>query len=563
MENLAPKQLVAMSEGLSIRLLGPVRVARGARKIELGARRERAVLALLALQGGAISRNRLASQLWPESDESEGLSRLRRLLYRMSGALGPDVFEVGRQNVDLTPIARAATDIAELRACLDRGLYRPSHEFDVAGISALERAGELSGHELAEGLILDECEELSSWLAVQRESLQETRRQVLAKLAAMHERQGNYARALSCAQVLVALDPLQEASQRQLMRLFGATGQLPAAFRQFEQCRATLQTELGIEPDAETLRVIEELRHRAAAPAVYVRDLARPSNFRFTRNGDVHLAYQTFGSGPVDLLIISGFVSHLEQVWDPGGPADFLRQLAGRARLILFDRRGVGLSDRTSLAPPVETSAADALAVLDAAGSQRAFVFAFSEGGPIAIQLAVAHPERVAGLGLWGTMAKGSASRDYPWALTPKQIDQWLDHLVAEWGTPASIKAFAPDFADDPALRGWWSRMLRLGSSPGNMRALLRTLAITDLRSQLRRVSVPTLVMHRREDRAVRVGAGRHLAENIPNARWLELPGATHWWWLGDTAPILSALTDLLNGASVRTNSHLEPRGAR
>ena len=539
-----------MADSLSIQLLGPVRVVRGVRKIELGARRERAVLALLALQSIAISRHRLASQLWPESDEAEGLSRLRRLLYRMSGALGPDIFEVGRQNVDLTPMARAATDIAELRAALARGLYRPSHELDTVCISALERACELCSHELAEGLVIDECEELSSWLAVQRESLRETRRQALAKLAVLYEEQGSYARALGCAQVLVALDPLQEASQRQLMRLFAATGQIPAALRQFEQCRATLATELGIEPDAETLRVVEELRRRAAAPSVYVRDLARPSNIRFTRNGDVHLAYQTFGAGPTDLLFVSGFVSHLEQLWEPGGPGDFLRELADRVRLILFDRRGVGLSDRTSLASPVETSAADALAVLDAAGSRRSFVFGFSEGGPIAIQLAVAHPERVAGLGLWGTMAKGSASQDYPWALTPKQIDRWLDGLIAEWGTPASIRAFAPDFADDPALRKWWSRMLRLGSSPGNMRALLRTLAITDLRSELKRISVPTLVMHRRGDRAVRVGAGRHLAESIPGSRWLELPGATHWWWLGDTAPILAALVDLLNGAS-------------
>jgi DNA-binding SARP family transcriptional activator/pimeloyl-ACP methyl ester carboxylesterase len=549
-EDLALKQAKAMPDSLSIQLLGPVRVARGVRKINLGARRERAVLALLTLQGGAISRRRLASQLWPESDQPEGLSRLRRLLYRMTGTLGADVFEVGRQDVDLTPLARAATDIAQLRACLHRGLYRPSHELDAADVAALERAGELCGHELAEGLIIDECEELSSWLAAQRESLQQTRRQVLARLAGLYEEQGNYACALGCARVLVALDPLQEASQRQLIRLFGATGQIAAALRQFEQCRATLQTELGVEPDAETLRVMEELRRSADTSAVYVRDLRRTSSFRFTRNGDVHLAYQTFGDGPVDLLIISGFVSHLEQTWDTGGPGDFLRELAGRARLILFDRRGVGLSDRTSLAAPVDTSAADALAVLDAAGSRRSLVFGFSEGGPIAIQLAVARPERVTGLGLWGTMAKGSASEDYPWALTPQQIDQWLDHLVAEWGTPVSIKAFAPDFADDPTLRRWWSRMLRLGSSPGNMRAVLRTLAITDLRSQLQHVSVPTLVMHRREDRAVRIGAGRHLAEKIPNARWLELPGATHWWWLGDTAPIRAALIDLLDGAS-------------
>lgn len=263
---------------------------------------------------------------------------------------------------------------------------------------------------------------------------------------------------------------------------------------------------------------------------------------RFTRSGDVHLAYQVIGSGPLDVLLISGFVSNLEQAWEPGGPAAFFHELARDVRLILYDRRGVGLSDRTVDPSDTSVSSADALSILDAVGSRRALVFAVSEGGPIAIRLAVEHPERVAGLALWATLARGTAAPDYPWALTSAQFDRWLDALVAQWGRPAAIDTFAPDQATDPLLQRWWARMLRLGSSPRCMHAVLRTLALTDVRALLPQVRVPTLVMHRTGDRAVRVEAGRYVATAIPGAQWHEFPGTAHWWWLGETAPIIDAI---------------------
>jgi pimeloyl-ACP methyl ester carboxylesterase len=248
------------------------------------------------------------------------------------------------------------------------------------------------------------------------------------------------------------------------------------------------------------------------------------------------------GAGPLDVLFISGFVSNLEQAWEPGGPAAFFRELARDFRLILYDRRGVGLSDRTVDPANTSVSSADALTVLDAAGSRRALVFAVSEGGPIAIRLAVEHPERVAGLALWGTLARGTAAHDYPWALTAERYERWLDALVAQWGRPAAIDAFAPDHASDPLIQRWWARMLRLGSSPRCMHAVLRTLALSDVRALLPQVRVPTLVMHRTGDRAVRVDAGRQVATAISGAQWLELPGTAHWWWLGETAPIIEAI---------------------
>jgi pimeloyl-ACP methyl ester carboxylesterase len=438
----------------------------------------------------------------------------------------------------------AATDLASLRRSLAQGLYRSTEDASEDSLAALEHAAHLATAEFAEGLALDECDELSAWLERQRESLRQARAQALAQLVTRLEGAGQHERALHHAQALVAIDSLNEGAQRQLIRLYAAVGQPHAALQQFERCRQILHDELGVEPEAATLQVAEEIHARDATTTTLIDNTPATVTVRFARSGDTHLAYQVLGDGPLDVLLISGFVSNLEQAWEPGGPAAFFRELAREFRLILYDRRGVGLSDRTVDPADTSVSSADALSILDAVGSRRALVFAVSEGGPIAIRLAVEHPERVAGLALWATLARGTAARDYPWALTAEQYARWLDALVAQWGRPAAIDTFAPDQAGDPLLQRWWARMLRLGSSPRCMHAVLRTLAQTDVRALLPQVRVPTLVMHRTGDRAVRVDAGRQLATAISGAQWLELPGTAHWWWLGETAPIIEAIRD-------------------
>jgi pimeloyl-ACP methyl ester carboxylesterase len=433
------------------------------------------------------------------------------------------------------------SDIEELRRLLSRGLYRaPGDEADA--LEALERAIELTRATFAEGLVIDECDELSAWLEREREALHAARRQALAKAASLHERAGRNERALALAAARVASDPLDEDGHRQLMRLHAAGGRSAAALEQFERCREALATGAGVEPEPATQELATALRTQVAPG--YAERVTVPE-VHFTRSGDIHLAYQVCGQGPVDLLVIGGFVSHLEQAWEPGGPGLLLQALARRLRVIVYDRRGVGLSDRTVDPADVGVSSLDALAVLDAAGSRRALVFAFSEGGPIGVRLASEHPERIRGLVLWGTLAKGTASADYPFALTEVQLARWAEHLTAQWGGPAGIEAFAPDETDDPVLRRWWARLLRQGSSPGCVRGVLRTLALTDVREALPRVATPTVVLHRTGDRAVRVEAGRDLVRRLPGARWIELPGTGHWWWRDDTGPLLQALEAL------------------
>ncbi len=526
----------------AFRVLGPVRFEHASGAFEPGARREQAVLALLAAEARPMSRARLSAMLWPDADDADARGRMRRLLHELSSHVGHDALVVDRQTVALANDVCAATDLSALRRALAQGLYRSTDDASDESIVALEHASHLAAADFAEGLVLDECDELSAWLDRQRESLRQARAQALAQLVTRLEGARQHARALHHAQDLVAIDALNEAAQRQLIRLYAAVGQTHAALQQFERCRQLLRDELGVEPEAATLQLADDLRARDATTASVVDDAPSTVAVQFTRSGDAHLAYQVIGDGPLDVLFISGFVSNLEQAWEPGGPADFFRELARDFRLILYDRRGVGLSDRTVDPADTSVSSADALAILDAVGSRRALVFAVSEGGPIAIRLAVEHPERVAGLALWATLAKGTAADDYPWALTSAQFDRWLDALVAQWGRPAAIDAFAAEHARDPQLQRWWARMLRLGSSPRCMHAVLHTFARSDVRALLPQVRVPTLVMHRTGDRAVRVDAGRQVATAIPGAQWLELPGTAHWWWLGETAPIIEAI---------------------
>jgi len=341
--------------GLTLHVLGPVRLENASMAFEPGARREQALLALLAAEARPMSRARLAAMFWPDADEVDARGRMRRLLHALSNHVGHDALLTDRHTVALASDVCNATDLASLRRSLAEGLYRSTEDASEERLAALEHAAHLAAAEFAEGLVLDECDELSAWLERQRESLRQARAQALSQLITRLEDARQYERAVPHAQDLVAIDPLNEAAQRRLIRLYSEVGQPHAALQQFERCRQLLHDELGVEPEAATLRVADEIRARDAGTTMRDDNAPAPATVRFTRSGDTHLAYQVIGDGALDVLFISGFVSNLEQAWEPGGPADFFRALARDFRVILYDRRGVGLSDRT--VDPSDTSA--------------------------------------------------------------------------------------------------------------------------------------------------------------------------------------------------------------
>jgi pimeloyl-ACP methyl ester carboxylesterase len=233
------------------------------------------------------------------------------------------------------------------------------------------------------------------------------------------------------------------------------------------------------------------------------------------------------GSGPRDLVLISGFVSHLELDWAEPRHAHFLKRLGSFARLIRFDKRGTGLSDRPGGLPDLETRMDDVRAIMDAVGSERAVLFGYSEGGPMAVLFAATYPERTAALALYGTYACRLTSEDYPWGRTLEQRAAYAAQIENEWGWAADMHSMCPNA--DAALARWWGERARAAASPGAAKALIEMNSLMDIRSSLPAVRVPTLVLHRRDDRDSRVEEGRYVAEHIKGATFIELAGQDHF----------------------------------
>ena len=269
-----------------------------------------------------------------------------------------------------------------------------------------------------------------------------------------------------------------------------------------------------------------------------------------------HLAYQVFGEGPRDLLVVWGGISHIELLWDDPTLARIFRRLGTFARVIQFDRRGTGMSDRPSTPATIEQRMEDAIAVLDACGSTQACVLGESEGGPTSCMLAAAHPDRVSSLILYGPVIRMIGDQDFRYAPPRAVFDDVLEATTANWGSEDLTWAWAPSAAEDPRAREFIARFARLACSPGAYREQMQLNAAIDVRSILPMISVPTLVCHRRDDSAINVGQGRYAAKHIPGAQWVELPGEDHLLIAGDPEPLLDAVEVFLTG--IRTGHDVD-----
>jgi class 3 adenylate cyclase len=270
---------------------------------------------------------------------------------------------------------------------------------------------------------------------------------------------------------------------------------------------------------------------------------------RYARSGDVGIAYQTIGDGPMDLVLAFPFLSHLDLLWESPQQAHFVNRLASFARVIAFDRRGVGLSDPVEGAATLEERMDDVRAVMDAAGSERAALLGMSEGATMCLLFAATYPERTSALVLWGAMARSTAAPDYPWAPPREALIESNEELVSPlWGQGATIEIFTPSLADDARAREYQGRFERQAASPMRVRQLFEMFLDTDVRETLPLIQTPTLVMQRRHDRAVNYRAARWLAEQIPGSRYLELEGEDHFPWVGDSGAPLEAIEEFLTG---------------
>jgi DNA-binding SARP family transcriptional activator/pimeloyl-ACP methyl ester carboxylesterase len=521
--------------GLSLRLFGHPELRAGGVPLPIGRRHVLALITILAETGRALPRARVAEMLWPETDEPTVRARLRRLVHRAGEAIGAVI----RTDGDTLALDAGAIALDSLRfvALAEAGLA--SRE-----AASLEAAAALQQAPFLDGFELPDAPGFADWVLARRAELERLQMRVLRTLAEALGEAGEHERTVGAASRLLALDPFRESSHRLLMRVQAQAGAPEAVDAAYRACVKLLAEELGTKPSGETEAEYQRLKNAPAAPA----PIHSLPQVRFASADGGSVAYASVGRGPA-LLVIPGFVSHIEMVFEEPRLRTFIARLAETHQVLMFDRRGLGLSERLGIRPSVDTAVSDIRAILDHAGVRRAILFGASEGGPIAIRFACESPERAAGLVLFGTLARGSWSPDYPWALKRDALDLWRERLLADWGKPASLETFAPSAQHEPELRAWYARLLRLATTPASLGFILRALADTDIRDQLPQVRTPTVVLHRRGDLAVRFGAGEHLAQHIPGARFLPLDGTDHWWFIGDQQPVFDAIADVTRAA--------------
>jgi class 3 adenylate cyclase len=273
-----------------------------------------------------------------------------------------------------------------------------------------------------------------------------------------------------------------------------------------------------------------------------------PGRTQYTLSGDKHIAWSVTGDGPIDVLYVPTWINHIEQVWTHPMAETFFDRLASFGRLIMFDRRGVGLSDPTTTAATLEEQMDDVVAVLDAAGSERAALVAMFEGASMAALFAATHPDRVGALVTFAGWARIKYCAEMPWTFKPEEREVFLDQMLSQWGDGGGVERLVGDMGRDPELRAWFGRLERYSSGPGPMRAIQDVIGATDVRAVLPSIRVPTLVLHRRDDPVIDVKHAYVIADAIPDAKLVLLDGEASMPLAGDQDAVLDEIEEFVTG---------------
>jgi DNA-binding SARP family transcriptional activator/pimeloyl-ACP methyl ester carboxylesterase len=548
---------------MDFRLLGPLEVLGDHEPLQITAGKQRALLASLLLHANrTVSREQIVDALWGEDVPGSAqkmvqihVSQLRKALPEPRLHTRPPgyLLQVGDDELDLSRFERS---VADARQALSQNNPWKAREL-LGDALALWRGPALA--EFTEPFARHEGARLEELRIAALEW------RIEADLALGHHRD-----VVSELEALIAEHPLRERLRSQHMLSLYRSGRHAEALASYQTFRRTLADELGIEPSA-SLRELERLMLRQDA-TLELPDSAQPraatsmpdarraivsagseADIAYARSGDVRIAYQVVGDGPVDLVLVHGWVCTFQPGWENPKLAGFYRRLASIGRLILFDKRGTGLSDRVSPGrlPDLETRMDDVRAVMDAVGSERAVVLGISEGGAMSALFAATHPQRTLALVLMGTFARMMRAPDYPIGLSDDDYrkrlaaieeDEWTSVVTKEW-----LARVGPEMLHDPAAVRWYTSYVLRGASPGANRAIRLMNAEIDVRDVLPTISVPTLVLYR-SDEYFREGT-RFMGEHIAGAQVVELPGTDHLPWEGDRESVLDEIERFLAGA--------------
>jgi pimeloyl-ACP methyl ester carboxylesterase/DNA-binding SARP family transcriptional activator len=548
---------------IRLSILGPLQVTGPGGSVEITGPQERRVLAVLAAWAGdVISTDQLVDALWGQWPPRSSLKVLHNLVLRLRKALGADVIETRPGGY----VLRAAPDAVDVQ-CFDR-LVSDGRRYAAGGDLQAAAAALSTALELWRGSPLVELED---WLPVRGEvaRLHEQHCCVREELASVEVASGHDCEYVARLEAMVSDEPLRERRWRLLMLALYRCGRQADALRAFQRARNVF-AEVGLEPGLELRTLERDISIRAATldieqkgdadrsgtamplesrrhnlPVPLTRFVGRAAELdridellgtsripetHYAKAGDgVHIAYQVTGAGPLDVVMVPGFVSHVELAWEMPFYASMFRRLGSFARVISFDKRGTGLSDQAADVPTLEQRMDDVRTVMDTAGVDRVALWGISEGGPMALLFAATYPERTTALVLQGSFARIAEAPDHQIGFPPEPLAAFIAEFEEQWGTGEVLaNYYFPSAAGDPAMRERFARWERNGASPGAMVAVLKMSQAIDVRSILATISVPTLVVHCTGDPAVPVEHGRHLAEHIPGARYIELPGDDH-----------------------------------
>jgi DNA-binding SARP family transcriptional activator/pimeloyl-ACP methyl ester carboxylesterase len=543
---------------MEFQVLGPLQVTSGGSPLAIGGARTRAVLAMLLVQANhVVSADRIAGELWPGLDCDRAAANLQVRLAELRRAFrsaGPG--EAGRL-VTVAPgyqLRAAAGELDALR---------------FGQLAAAGRAALTAGDPAAAIGDLDAA--LALWrgpaladLGDQEFAVTERARLGEARLGAVELRTdallaaGRPGDVVAELETLTASHPLRERFWAQLLLALYRCGRQADALRAYRAVRTILIDQLGIEPGRELrdlqtaiLRQDSALDHRPAGLPLAGQFV--PPQTRYVENDGIHIAYQVLGHGSQDILVVPGLMSHLELVWEEDETAGFYRRLAGLGRLILFDKRDTGLSDRSLRESSLEERMDDVRAVMRAAGSDRPVLFGYSEGAPMSILFAATYPQSVSALILGSAAARWPPAPGYPCGAGAEEMFAALEDIAASrWGQGASIEWYLASQADSARARQLFGRFERLAVSPAAFLRMLRMIREIDVRAVLPAIHLPTLVIQRLGDRITPPCYGRYLAANIAGARYFEQPGdhSLRFAASGDSDALLNEISAFLASAS-------------
>ena len=269
---------------------------------------------------------------------------------------------------------------------------------------------------------------------------------------------------------------------------------------------------------------------------------------KYTKAGNINIAYQVVGDGPIDIVLVPGWISNIDVFWEDPAMVRFLNRLASFSRLILFDKRGTGLSDRVTDTPMLEERMEDVNAVLDAVGSKEAVLVGYSEAGTMVALFAATYPERTHSIIMIGSFARRIRTDDYPFGAAPEAYQAFINDIENNWGGPVGMAARVPSKVHDEQFKSWWSKFLRMGASPSTAEAITRMNMEVDVRNILPSIKVPTLIIHADGDLVIGLDHGKYLAENIPNARLVVVRTDDHIPWIGAPNKILEEIEEFVTG---------------